>query len=265
MSRSSAIVLTYPGHFLLTQLTIRSLQKWFPEVETITVVVDDCGPQVWDGYLDACREIFVDVRPISNTNIANISSGWVRQQMVKLHIDWFTETDEIFISDGDIVYHKHIPHKIIPASYSVFNEIDDLQTIYVQNMLHLPRRFFTLNTLVNVNNAGFRDVEVSWIKQMRNYIESIHNTSLLELHRKMTSYSGVSEWELLETFKVSNLKLEPNLLSVGCNNLENILCYGEYYYSTTWEADRHFSKSWWQKQNINTEVWDLLPDRKLLN
>jgi len=114
MYRTHAIVLTYPGHFLLTKLTIDQLYQTQPEVNRITVIVDDISNLAWQTYISDCDSLY-DNRVDQIIQLSHYREfkrlrnyPWLRQQTVKLYLDRLFPNDEfVFFIDGDVLLHKH--------------------------------------------------------------------------------------------------------------------------------------------------------------
>lgn len=269
--RQQAVVLTYPGHFLLTQLTLRSIQAHFPEIQKITVIVDDLNPNAWQGYYELCQEIYqrqptVKTRPLSDwKEFGKITKGWVRQQMVKLHLDQLIDGDEFFFVDGDIVFDCNIPYRSVPYNYIDMNHIDESQRIYVTNMLGRPFTNIKIDgRAVITSNAAFRDIKAQWLSDLRRYLCELHQTDLISLHENISDYRGITEWELLEFFKKEILGITPEYITLFCYDLaDQRNDRQEIGYNTCFGVDRSLDQQWWHARGIDTEpVWQILPSGK---
>lgn len=264
--RNRAVVLTYPAHFLLTQLTLRSISRYFPEVGEISIIVDDLSDLAWPRYVEDCRSVYPGaVRPLSDwPEYGEIQIPWVRQQTVKLHLDAMLGWDDFFFSDGDIVFDCHVPEDIIPYNYIDFNDQDSAQARYVAYMLGRPFKNIKIEErAVITSNAAFRDLRSSWLEALRSYVFQIHKDSIFNIHRNIKDYQGVSEWEMLEFFKAEILGIKPKLSTYYCQSLATPTENTDPQFFTCWCSDRYFDQSWWSSQGIDTDaIWRLLPSDK---
>ncbi len=263
--RSRAVVLTYPGHFLLTQLTLRSIRQHFPEVKEIIVVADDCSSLIWPEYLANCAKSYqCDVIPVSSTAMSEVEPGWLRQQMVKMHIDRLIDWPEFFITDGDIRFDDPVPFGIVPFNYIDFTDVDLQQSLFVSHMLGIPHRPLKIRDQnVITSNSAFRDTKAEWWKSMRSYIENRFGQSLLDLHKDLDSVKGVTEWELIESYKINVLKIEPEFDTLFCQEMTNPQeKITDAKFSTCWCVDRELGYEWWQHQGIDLSLWEVLPNHK---
>lgn len=263
--RSRAVVLTYPGHFLLTQLTLRSIKINLPEIKEIIVVADDCSPLAWSGYIDHCRQSYnVKILPVSQTNLNQITPGWLRQQLVKMYIDEIIDWPEFFLTDGDIRFDDPVPFNIVPFNYINLTEIDQAQSEYVSKMLGIDHSPFTINDhLVITSNSAFRDTNVQWWKGLRSYVENRFQKSLIDIHNELDTLQGVSEWELVENYKKHVLGIDLKFDTLFCQEFQNeqrdIL---DAKFTTCWCVDRELGLDWWQQQYVDLGLWKILPNSK---
>lgn len=271
--RSHAVVLTYPGHFLQTQLTLRSLRLYLPSIKNITVLVDDISPWAWPNYVDHCRLAYnqTDVQPLSQHKfLHNIQPGWLRQQMVKMHLDLIINHNEVFVTDGDVVFRTQVPYQTTPVNLVDADQSDktaDLQRTYVTKALgqHIPFSLY-LGRRPDFSAAGFRDLDLQMLMDIRNLVQ--HNTGqiFLNYHMNLKSIFGISEWELIENYRLSVLYQLPNFTLFSCHNLNtDLVALQPHWFSTSWATDTEFGLSWWQEQGVDyiNSVWDLLPQGPL--
>ena len=263
--RSRAVVLTYPGHFLLTKLTLKSIKVNLPEIQEITIIADDCSLLAWPGYIDDCIKSYqCHVIPVSSTGMAKVEPGWLRQQMIKMHIDQLIDWPEFFITDGDIIFDSAVPYDIVPFNYIDFTDIDLHQSRYVSRMLGIPHRPLKIGDQDAItSNSAFRDTKAKWWNSMRSYIENRFNQSLLDLHKDLESLQGVTEWELIESYKINVLKIDPKFGTLFCQEITNPQdqVLGPKF-STCWCVDRELGYEWWHTQGINLDLWEILPNSK---
>jgi len=127
------VVLTYPGHFLLTALTIQSYFKHHKHTST-TLIIDDTSSFCWPGYLEDCQQQYsgYNIITVSSLDTAKLFKGpWVRQQIVKLYLDTLLPFDEWFFTDGDLEYYFPAPTNVIPYVIIRGGPVRDQQNNYV--------------------------------------------------------------------------------------------------------------------------------------
>lgn len=262
--RNHAVVLTYPDHYLLTTLTIRSIRKFFPEVKDITVLVDDISPKSWSTYISDCEKLYqTTVIPLSQYRFLQpfAENGWIRQQIVKLHLDSILEQDRYFFTDGDIGFTSHIPFGIVPHGYISADQSNadrgTTQDSYIRDLLGVaPIDQWYKNERMCTSVAAFRDLDLTIIKSLREYIEKRFGVSFIETHidiMKNTRYT-ISEWELIEAYRLNVLHQEINWFFCPPRN------YSEYfvqispahpvpYFYTCFGSDADFGQDWWNQVN----------------
>jgi hypothetical protein len=282
--RKKAVVLTFPGHFLLTKLTIASLQK-IKSIQEIVVIVDDISPMAWDTYVNDCAE-FYKLPIIQTSNFIEFlkfaDNPWVRQQMIKMHLDLIFNDQEIFFTDGDIEFHYDVPYKSVPytlTSYSGVSleerdpgpgEVTSQQIYYVRHFLNKPfDGLFHNGKRITTSAAPFRDLNLDILKQLREYIQKVQNKSFIQAHQDISldyRYS-ISEWEILEYFKQEILKTDLNFVyypPYSIDELPNNTHRGPDWFATCFVSDTQLDYEWWLQKNIaNIEnYWKQLPNKK---
>ena len=226
MTQEPLIVLTYPGHFMLTALTIQSyLQHHTPP--DIVIVVDDISLHAWPEYVDDCKNFYKQkIVPASSLEfLKNESSGWLRQQLLKLHLDQLTNFSSWFFTDGDIVFRYPAPKQTIPYSIVRGELVRERQNNFVKHMLRLSTVGIQAQhpdidwvsdntTQVCVSNPPFRSMSAQDLAALRTYVEQQHRQSFCDAWVSATTRldCSVSEWELLENFK-THVQQQPSLLT----------------------------------------------------
>jgi hypothetical protein len=268
------VVLTYPGHFLLTILTIKSYLKYHIPTEII-VVVDDISNQAWPSYLTDCQEFYnnfeltVTIRPSSSILpiIQKFNSGWIRQQLIKLHLDLIIEPTHWFFTDGDIIFlHSVDPNKL---PYSLPLPVEG-QNNYIRAVLGIEQAGIFVNGIqVCVNDPAFRAMDKQTLIDLRNHVEQVHQKSISEIHfnYRKTSSIVVTEWELLESFKLYVQGHTPNLVRYAPHDLMNPpdnLNFFTHQFLTCYNTDQDFSRTWFSDQGITVldNLWEILSNIK---
>ena len=293
------VILTYPGHFLLTALTIHSFFRNNP-LTPVTVVVDDVSDKAWPGYIDDCKSLyqFATVIPVSSFNIImqykdKIDDPWVRQQLVKLHLDQLLPFDTWFFTDGDIEYCSTAPINSIPYCITRGGPTQDSQNAYVAKTLGIDNPgVFAIHPdmdwgalgekhQVCVSNPPFRTMWAQHLGQLREHVENLHKTSFIEMQLEIVTNSIkdslgnldylMSEWELLANFQISvlgyniPLKYFPTNKQIG--PVERITLPADFVgqpadpvlkCGTCYRSDSSFPRMWWEYIGITVDdrVWN---------
>lgn len=262
------VILTYPGHYLLTALTIQSYLKYHPSTEVI-VVADDVSNQAWSTYISDCKQLYkTQVIPVSTMPeaVEFSGTGWVRQQIIKLHLDQILDLDNWFFTDGDIVFLHSVDPTDIPYSVPYFGEQTQKQNEYVSDLLGIVSVGVTKNgQQVCVSNPAFRTMERLILQQLRQHIKLKHNQTITELHQPYLSSNsiGVSEWELIENFKQHVLGKELKLVKYAPHDVANVdadLNFFSHQFLTCYSTDQVFGRNWFAERGITVsdEIWKIL-------
>ena len=267
MNDRAVVILTYPGHYLLTALTIQSYLKYHPTPSKFIIVADDVSQLAWPDYIRDCEILYsTQVIPVSSIKEATQFSGigWVRQQIVKLYLDQVLDLDSWFFTDGDIVFLNTVDDEV-PYSVPYFSETTQLQNDYVKSMLGVDHPGVTVNsTQVCVSNPAFRAMNKEILIGLRNHIHQLHNKTLSDLHQDYTNDSrSISEWELIENFRQHVLKEDLNLVKYAPQNLyepPNDLTFFTHQFFTCYNTDKDFGRNYFSNQGITVsdEVWQIL-------
>lgn len=280
--RNCIVILTFPAHFYLTKLCLDSILKHFQCCKNILILVDDTSELAWDSYYTDCKNLylseFVETQAISKINELNFLNlhnyhPWVKQQIIKFHLDLFLSPNEIFFTDGDVIFQTDIPYDCTP--YTINDKFDYKNNDnYVSSLLNIETKGILISENKRVDTAAVpcRDIKLEILTQLRNYVEKTTQRAFLDLHtelNKTTARYSISEWELLETFKKEILKLPLNLTNINISNAMNNQqshLFG-YSISTIWESEKMLDIEFWAKNNLQTdnELWNKLPDFKYIH
>ena len=265
------VVLTFPGHYLLTALTIQSYLK-FQNPQKITVVVDDLHPMAWPSYLEDCASLYapatiVKISSIPNTN--KFVTGWLRQQIAKLYLDHVIDSDQWFFTDGDVQFTQPVG----PMTYYTIIPNDDVQpgqNRYVQKLLNLDNPGIRVdNQQVCVSSPPFRLMSAAILQSLRNHVQAQTNVTMDQIHLDLDQYNYrngwqnyvYSEWELIENYRLHVLKESVDLVNCAEYHIKNppqVLepCYFQTHYGT----DRDLGSDFFAQYNITVtqESWERL-------
>jgi hypothetical protein len=294
MHQQPLVILTYPGHFLLTALTIKSFLLYNSPVPII-IIADDLSRYSWPEYVAQCEKFYktlannVSVVAVSHLPEAHAynqpNSGWVRQQIVKLHLDKLIADTVWFFTDGDVQY--HFPALLDSVPYVITRNKDDIQArqnFYVAKMLDIPNPGIIAQhphmnwasdcrAQVCVSNPPFRSMQADTLKKLRQHLQELRGHTVIQSHTWLYDTFTVasngdapfieSEWELIENFRVHVLNQDINLvyypvlpLSLsGSYNTQNL-----EFCVTCYVSDRSLGKSWFEQQDIfvPAQIWQQL-------
>jgi hypothetical protein len=220
-----AVVLSYPGHFHQTQLSIKSLMKFYPETQQITFVLDDIQTEPWPSYVDdhvsaVSNLLTIPFEVLTTSQMPDIKkcfSGWWRQQLVKLTLDRLVPGDQWFVVDGDVIFQTRSDiQDTVPVSfrYQPDQNYSILSCNYVKTLLGISRGNLTCRgTAVGTNPIPFRWLTRDLLAGLRAHVESRFGQEFVAMHlawfRNQTivydcnppTKLAISEWELIECYR----------------------------------------------------------------
>lgn len=289
------VVLTYPGHFMTTALTIRSY-FFHNEPVPVTVIADDISRFAWPSYITDCEHFYagladsVTVIPVSTLPQAQYynqpHNGWLRQQLVKLYLDKIIDLTECFFTDGDMQFQFPVPRDSVP--FTITNNPRDTvrarQNAYVSQMLQItnpgivathPHMDFAPNcqAQVCVSNPPFRTMRAQTLKQLRQHIWDLRGQTIEQSHAWMYDTCEYlpngdapfleSEWELIENFRVHVLGEDINPVyypAVPMSATGHYPSIGMEFCVTTYVSDRGLGRAWFQQHDlaVSDQVWQHL-------
>ena len=272
------VVLTYPGHFLLTALTIKSYTN-FHNPHAIYVLVDDTSEKSWPEYFTDCQNFYKNCTVISTKTMpvvkAFAKNSWIRQQFIKLYLDQILDLEQWFFSDGDIEFVAVAPPNIIP--YSIIGESNTqfIHNAFVSKLLNLDQvgifathpsiDWTDTNTAqVCVSNPPFRTMNKETLIALRKYIFDTHQKDLVDFYLDIQAggqHLLMSEWELLANFEKHILKQDPDLVHYPTYFIDNPpkdLPVNLNYCLTCYVTDSGFERGWWQHKQIDVDnrIWN---------
>jgi hypothetical protein len=264
------VVLTYPGHYLLTALTIKSYLKYHKTPDQVIVVVDDTSDKVWPNYITDCYNLYstlvpdIKIQPASLIPVVQqFNSGWIRQQIIKLYLDLIVDAESWFFTDGDIVFLHPVDPDDLP--YSLPEPIDG-QNNYICKVLGIEQAgIFVDKKQVCVNDPAFRTMYRQTLIDLRNHVEQVHNKSISDVHLDYQNKLSirVTEWELIESFRLYVQGQQPRLVRYAPHNLMNMpdnLNHFTHQFLTCYNADKDFGRDWFVDQGIavSDHIWQIL-------
>jgi hypothetical protein len=219
----TAVVLTYPGHFYMTMICVRSIRHWYPDLHKIYIIYDDLAGSWPDYEQDLQREYdqwFVKphaIIPYSElAGIDRCDVGWWRQQLIKTHIDQLVPGETWFVVDGDVIFDESIDvinRTPVFERWNCNNPIDIMVDRYVDRVLgyHMPRVKLDGKFYVT-SGIPFRVLDRKQLKSLRNHAEHQLGSAFLSWHINMMATGEIvgfvpegdrmvmHEWELIEAW-----------------------------------------------------------------
>jgi hypothetical protein len=216
----NAVIISFPGHFLLTRLTIESLRYFYKNIRQIYIVYDITLTEGWPDYVNDAADFysinkqnFITFKEIDQ-NIPLCQMGWYRQQLVKCCIDKFFKEDRWFVVDGDIIFDEHINlENITPVHFR-----NDSDSPLNRSVLTCVSRFLNIefHPLLSdgqykiTSSIPFRILERTTLENLRriteNYLKGDFVEKITELchNQELVAYDEtgermvMNEWELIE-------------------------------------------------------------------
>jgi len=266
------VILTYPGHYLLTALTIKSYLKYHRPTNFI-VVADDLSLHAWDNYVHDCKKLYqsliptdCQIQPSSNIIPASqFKSGWVRQQIIKLHLDQVVDFDSWFFTDGDIVFLHSVESTDIPYT-TPDSCVNTSQDQYVTKVLGIANPGIRVNNQrVAVDDPAFRTMTRLVLQGIRQHVQLHHQKSLSELHLEYEAKNSIeiSEWQLIENYKQRILGQELKLVKYAPHNLLSVperLDFFSHQFLTYYGTDANLGRDFFNNYNVTVsdQLWQIL-------
>jgi len=259
----------------------------------VTVIVDDLSRHCWPGYVAQCEDFYNTLTPL--VRVVRVSqlpeastynqptAGWLRQQIVKLHLDKLIEYPVWFFTDGDVQFHFPAPFDSVP--YTITNRTDDIrprQNLYVTRMLDIPNPGIVAQhphmnwapdctAQVCVSNPPFRTMQAQTLRQLRQHIKDLRGQTIPEAHSWLYDdlhHNGdapfiESEWELIENFRMHVLEEDLKLIyypTVEWDGLADNHAKNIEFCTTCFSSDAQLGRSWFEQQDIFVpdSVWQQL-------
>lgn len=276
MTDRCVVVPTYPAHFYQTELTLRSVIEHIAAVEKIIVIADNISNLAWTNYLQDCANTYrsynVQIIPASTIPVAVQFSHvpWIRQQMVKLHLDQVIDPHEWLLIDGDTQLKTAIPQSGRFCSRGQYQGVSlDIRDpgpgektsqmiFYIRYAMqdHYPGFRDYEGTPITASHPPIHRMSADVLESLRNHVSKQHGKSFVNIHLDIAlddRYS-ISEWDLIEWYSQQHLKISDDWH------------FDQSWFSATWSCDRELGIEWFadNKLEIDPAVWDQLPLAKYL-
>lgn len=277
------VVLTYPGHFLLTCITI---QSYFGHNLTrpVIVVLDDLSSSAWDTYVNDCTHLYlslgIDATFVLTSALPEAhlfkQNNWVRQQIIKLYLNRLIESPSWLFSDGDIEYCCEVPVNKIPFTIvKPGSETQLQQNRYVSKLLKInqtgliakhpdmdwePGKYYYQ---VCVSNPPWRWMNSSTLQNLQDYIQSCHDMTLAECHLILKDQLLlVTEWELIANFEHYVLKQPVDLVYYPTHPITNTFVNSTdiNWCKTCYCTDSGLGREWFAHKGIavSDSLWQTI-------
>ena len=279
----TAVVLTFPGHFFLTAMSIQSVRYFYPELKNIYVLYDDRVIDGWPDYAkDCCRLYQISEDRLigysqADPDIAFCGIGWYRQQLIKCSIDMAVPGDTWFVVDGDILFdesidlvdvtpiqHRNDPDD--PLSMAVLRCVKTLLSIDQHPLLadgqfkitsSIPFRILEKSVLVELRKRVSANIGGNFSRRIA---EMVQNQELLA-HDGTGNGMVLNEWELIEAV---NHIMYPNRFCIkdigsGYDLLKNTSACAPARFRHGYAYDYQLNRDWLVQQIDNDVVeqyWD---------
>lgn len=280
-----AVIISFPGHFFMTGLCIKSLIEFYPDIEHFTIVYDDLGPWSWSGldqdYRDYANDISqslaVTLVPFSNwgKQLARISAGWWRQQCVKMSLDQCVEGDSWFVTDGDIVFESRIEIIDIVPVHCLFSAQDpwckmaENYTDYMLGLEHCRIKDFAGRHCIT-SSIPFRYVDQELLRSLRQRVEHVHHTDFVTLHADLLDRNEIvawdasansmvlHEWDLIEAWRAHHRPDVAKLREIGSGyHVFANVAAGHQTYRHASLRDQQIGRAWFEYRGLSVpdELW----------
>lgn len=273
-----AVVLSFPGHFFQTLLSVKSLEKFYPEIDTITFVLDDVESDPWLTYVDdfaaavsAQSNKTINFHLVSQSGlIQQCVAGWWRQQLIKLTLDQTVPGDHWFVVDGDTVFESRCEIRScipITCQYDPESNFSKMSRNYVQTLLGIDDGSLRLDTkLVCTNAIPFRYLDTSILTSLRQSVETRFNKNFVQLHLDWFADQTIvadwnpptrmvmSEWELIECYKHYVLHSDEPMVDIGSGYRDDVadcdVAQTENVFRHSYRRDTQIVQTWFEQRGL---------------
>ena len=264
VAADSVVFVTYPGHLLCTAVALRYFRQHYQCDQPVYVIYDDIAQGSDPGYFRLCRYLYqhVSLIPMSDFGVADLATGWIRQQMVKMSLDRVLPEHTWLCIDGDTIVsaeldRPHVPIRSVSASVpnlAAAQKLDNRFRCYVEDCglgyfdpavwpeavrtNAIPVRWLDRDTLVGLRDWVSLQKAQDWDQLHRAWFSG-DRSEIEQRSRLMT------EFELLENYQREILRRELPLVP-----------YQIRYFGNDWPRDRHWIGTFWGRDaDVADRVW----------
>jgi hypothetical protein len=279
-----AAILTFPGHFFQTQLTITSLLEHYPETSHISFVLDDVDCDTWLNYVSDFEASIKDITKclyniylVSEiVSVRQCIAGWWRQQLVKLTLDQLLPGDCWFAIDGDTIFvtRCEIFYRIpISRRNDIGSRFTQMSDRYVRELLGTKSGQLRDHEPVCTNAVPFRYLDKNLLRGLRDHVEKRFNKEFVRLHLDWFQDQTIvadwdppvrmtmSEWELIECYRRYVLGIDLPFQDIGSgyplDTDVSQLAQKENIFVHAYRWDTEIGTAWFEDQGliIDSDVW----------
>lgn len=276
MTNKVVVVLTYPAHFYQTELTLQSVTKHIDAVDQIVVIADNISDLAWPGYLQDCCDTYsaynVQIIPASTIPVANQFSHvpWIRQQMVKLHLDQVIDLSEWLLIDGDTQLLAALPQSGRFCSRGQYQGVP-LELRDPEPGEKTSQMIYYVRQVMQDLYPGFCDHEgtpitashppIHWmsrqvLESLRDHVTALHDKNFVDLHLELAQDNrcSVTEWDLIEWYSRHYLGVTDSWV------------FDQSWFTSTWSSDHELGLAWLTAAGLEIDpvIWTKLPLVKYL-
>ena len=276
----NVVVLTYPGHFLMTLLCLKSLEKFYSP-DRYYVLYDDLSSPAWPDYVDDCLTHYqfnnITLIPYTQVHpeIKKCDVGWWRQQLIKLCVDLCLPEDQWLVVDGDVIFDEHIDVRGVTPVHlreEHSSPISIMVTRYVETMLKAPRIKVNGQTAIT-SSIPFRWLDRTGLVGLRNCVSSNLGLDCITAHVEMfkscdivgydptASKMVMHEWELIEAYNQLQRSEQFRIVETGSGyhtDSDTTLMLPGHRFRHSSMMDAQFSQSWFAQQGfvVPDDIWN---------
>jgi hypothetical protein len=220
------VVLTFPGHFFQTVLSLASIQKCYSPVDRWYIIIDDLAQGPWNTYQQDFENYlkhnvsWLSYELYRTSDIDRLDqcvAGWWRQQLIKLTLDQIVPGDRWFVVDGDVIFRSRFDVQgRVPISrrHDASSRWSQMCVNYVRGLLGTSQGIlYDHDNAVITSPVPFRSLDKNVLQALRSHVEYRFREDFIDLHlawfRDQTIVADIdpptrwvmSEWELIECFR----------------------------------------------------------------
>jgi hypothetical protein len=280
-----AVVLSFPGHFFQTQLCVQRLLEFYPEINRVTLVLDDVDLLGWHGYVQDVEAWARDAVPvpldIKRTSefgfVSQFVSGWWRQQIVKYCVDVMVSGHEWFVVDGDTIFETRCSiQQCVPISYrnDLAAGFTKMTMNYVRTLLGTSQgALVSDHTQVCTNAIPFRCLDREFLVGLRSFVSDRFHQDFVQLHHDWCQDQTIvadwvppdrmvmSEWELMECYRKYVLDIDWPMVELGSGYPVDVdldtIGQKTNLFRHAYRRDAEIPAEWFEQQGVTVlpEVW----------
>lgn len=210
------IIFAYPLHYHICQLSLRHALNTLGDISDVVIIWDDLNRPKLEHSFNLSQQLAqqTSAQVIKTSEIKlvkNQRNGWIRQQLVKLHLHKLFNDDAWILLDGDTV---------IRNRRNLYRTIHNNPYDY-----YAPAHEFMAHALGLARGAGPSYMTPVWLAErpvleaLHNHVQDRHNSEFIALydqfvqeHYAQAIWPPLNEIELYANFAVQQLNYQYNLI-----------------------------------------------------